>query len=556
MNALLYPARLMLSTAFLFLVFSNSYAQYEDTRLDSIYHYQYTSPRDSLPVTKSVCSFTSFPNSSACYNFSSCIASRYDAQTRIWTPYFKSEIRLEEQGTRFSSSQFSYSWDAQKKRWIPEEQQFNQRTPAMREKAIYRWDTTFLVWNLISTIKWQYDAKGNTTLYENKNFHLQDKRWEGFKDEASFDELDRRTALTHFQWNGEKNEWVGQNRETFAYRAAGNLSKREEFFWFEELATWTLQSTETFSYNDQGQETYWEKTYRYDLGSGPIVEEKREQTYDASGNELVSTYSKLNLVTFEWQVYEHLEQSYDSQNYLISKRYTYWDWHLDTAFLKETNDYTRTADGQVETEERYGYDINGEQVYGTLNQYAYDSQQRQIDRIRSIRDLERELWVPQQKTESPYTSFGYRDFFAVYGWDEEKNSWVGKSRTSFDYNAEQITTRRTNAFWREQQGDWFVTYGDIYAFGPCKRENLLSERKGSLLIYPNPTSGAFIRIESTLTLPFTYTVLNLQGQAQLKGEMNSFINRLDISRLSGGTYILQCRSGNKVEVQKFSVARP
>lgn len=551
----LYIQTLLLTGLFLFQACSMAFGQYENTRLDSTYRYTYTSLKDSLPETKSVCSFKSLVNSAECYNFSTCISSSWDAQTRVWTPYFKSEQRWEEEGSK--TTRFSYYWNAANNEWTPYDQYFTQKTSEAEERNIYKWDTTFMEWSLIQSVKWQFDERGNNLVYENKILSLEENTWSGYKDELTYDDADRPTSSIHSQWEIESNDWEAQNRHIQTYNSSGYLDKKEEFYWRAMQSTWILSSTETFSYNDQGQKTYADRTYHYDLGSGPIIEQKQEWTYDASGNELEFIDYRLNLTNFEWQVYDHLVQRYDTQNNLLSKSHSYWDWQLDTSYLRETHAYTRTqtAIGEDVIEERYGYNANGDKTYGTLNQYVYDSGKRQLERIRSIRDLDQEIWVPQQKTESPFTSFGYRDFFALYDWNEEKNTWVGRNRTGFDYSSDEIITRRTKAFWREQQGDWFVTSSEIFSYGPCQRENLVPARNGSLLVYPNPTTGTHITIESKLPLPFTYAVVNLQGQKQLKGEIHSLIQTLDISSLTGGTYILHCRSGNSTETQKFSVTR-
>lgn len=538
--------------SFLLLYFS-SFGQYENLRLDSTYNYNYSSLTDSTPSTKTVCSFRSFPNTPECNNFSTCISSNWDGQTRIWTPYAKGETRVEGNGSK--TARFSHFWNAKKNEWEPQERSFDLEQDNKKERDLFRWDTTLQDWTQVYAIKTHYDENGNTILFENKNYQVEDKIWTGFREVQTYDEANRRTSYSHFEWNSEQEEWQGGYRYTQTYNSMGNLQEQVNYSWFNDPGEWNRQSVENFTYNSQGKEIYWEKTNLNDFGSGPIIEEKRERSYDAMGNEIEYIYSQLNFSNFEWQVFDHLKQTYNNQNQLLSKEYSYWDYQIEQLYLRERNTFTYAANGKIDVEERWGFDVDEQITYGSQIQYAYDEKDRIIVNIRSTWDRENEIWVLTRKNENPYTSFDRRAFFAWYEWDIDLEKWIGKSKTGFDYAPQEYLTRRTKAFWRPQQNDWYVSSSTVFAYGPCKKENLLPARESSLLVYPNPATASSLRIESELERPFAYEVLDLQGKRLLQGEMNAVVNMLRVSSLTAGTYILQCRSGNSVEKQKFSIVR-
>lgn len=75
-----------------------------------------------------------------------------------------------------------------------------------------------------------------------------------------------------------------------------------------------------------------------------------------------------------------------------------------------------------------------------------------------------------------------------------------------------------------------------------------------LKIYPNPTSD-FIIVENLSNEKLEYEIFNVFGKALIKGTLSCLNNKIDLKRLSNGTYILKLSDNKRIKTEKIIISR-
>ncbi len=77
----------------------------------------------------------------------------------------------------------------------------------------------------IKTIEYEiaYDANGNQTLYVRYNWNSDKNDWVGFnKYECTYDANGNQTLYVRYNWDSDQNDWVGSYKEKYTYDANDN----------------------------------------------------------------------------------------------------------------------------------------------------------------------------------------------------------------------------------------------------------------------------------------------------------------------------------------------
>ena len=117
----------------------------------------------------------------------------------------------------------------------------------------------------------------------------------------------------------------------------------------------------------------------------------------------------------------------------------------------------------------------------------------------------------------------------------------------------KLTMEVSNATWPGNWNNqttkpitWTIDYVRTYALPTTT--NIKDVVKSNIIIYPNPSNKEVV-VKNKFNNLTPYTVNTLQGNQVLKGRLNSTENRLNISKLSSGVYILNI-SGYQVKIVK------
>jgi beta-glucanase (GH16 family) len=118
----------------------------------------------------------------------------------------------------------------------------------------------------------------------------------------------------------------------------------------------------------------------------------------------------------------------------------------------------------------------------------------------------------------------------------------------------KLTMEVSNATWPGDWNNqttkpitWTIDYVRTYQL-PTITNTKAEIEKSSISIYPNPSNNEVVVKNNYNTLT-AYCITSLQGKEVLNGSLNSTNNRLDISSLSSGIYILNV-AGDQVKIVK------
>lgn len=90
---------------------------------------------------------------------------------------------------------------------------------------------------------------------------------------------------------------------------------------------------------------------------------------------------------------------------------------------------------------------------------------------------------------------------------------------------------------------------------PCRiSDQTVSENLEQLFVYPNPASNSVI-IKFPSDEEGTIQIVNLFGQIVFSEKIKTEEEQIDVSKFSGGMYVVRWSSGENFEMKKFSVVR-
>ena len=73
-------------------------------------------------------------------------------------------------------------------------------------------------------------------------------------------------------------------------------------------------------------------------------------------------------------------------------------------------------------------------------------------------------------------------------------------------------------------------------------------------IYPNPITNGELNIKlKNPSLDFDYIIYNVVGGIVKQGELSSIDNKLDVSKVATGVYVVRMNSGNMVSSHKIII---
>jgi MAM domain. len=120
-----------------------------------------------------------------------------------------------------------------------------------------------------------------------------------------------------------------------------------------------------------------------------------------------------------------------------------------------------------------------------------------------------------------------------------------RMRVSMKYNG--IPTSCESFTYGEVE-DYIVVIGTGNPIQGIMGGNMSTSTKGAFSIYPNPVEGAVLNVEVLDVVATDYVIYNLIGQAISKGV---FTNRIDVSSLESGVYIILVNAGEDKFVERF-----
>jgi hypothetical protein len=355
-----------------------------------------------------------------------------------------------------------------------------------------------------------YDAYGNVVsyLFEQWNSSTWILRW---RTVCTYDLNKNMLSSTLQDWSG---SWVNRYRWSFMYDNSGNrLTDLTEEWWDN---TWNPTYLYTFTYDGNGnnltvlyqkfQDGYW-------VNSG-----RTSKTYDGSGHGLSGYTENWQIILFPalgvWLPADRETLSYDVNENLI----------IDLVEEYQGNNWLNSS------RETYTYDIDGN----------------------VLTDLNEEADYGQLRDNNRYTYTYNSDGNSVTGKSEYKlgSSWV-PGNESWTY-ALAVYSQKDIAFYIDSYYYRYVAKFVPFYMG-VSEEN---PENNSLKIFPNP-AGNYVSIDVGRDnhSEIIFNLYTITGQLVETGVVNGKEQKIDISKLDNGVYVLSVQSYDYTANKKLVIQR-
>jgi hypothetical protein len=359
----------------------------------------------------------------------------------------------------------------------------------------------------------------------------------GIKYENIRDKDGNRTSYTKYQWDTDSSKYLQSEKGDLTYDADGNRTSYTQYQREQSTGDWILSYKEEFSFDANGNNTL-HTSFNWDKDSSKWVGNyKLEYTFDAFDNNTLTIRYEWDGSTSLWVLYSKKEYTFDVNGYVSLQSESIWladssKWIMQSKFERE-------------------YDANG---FNTLS-ISYDRDDM-LDQI-----------VASKRWESIPDSFGNTQTSIISVWDIGKNDWIERDKTefSFDYAysrqdlmtplvAKHKITRRIEYMFENDElksGEWKVIDDFAYHYSDLA-VNVAELSRGELSIYPNPATD-YILVEGGLDADEVRIVMyNISGK-MVMNQVLDFGERIPVSHLSKGIYVIRLVKGSKVKTGKVLI---
>jgi len=474
-----------------------AFSQEEGILIDSTITYQYTSPTDSVFLSKGY------------------YERNYSGQLLL-ANYFQ--------------------WDSNLNEWIwtkKEERSYDEDGHTVFG-ANYNWDSGLNDWVGVEKGEWGYDENENQILKAKYNWDFGQSNWVGVeKDMYEYDENNQELWHIYFNWDVGLNDWIEVAKNETVFDSEGNKAYSQIYTWDSNSNEWVFNSNDanfnkdesendengnqiwftryywSFSLNDWAAQYIYERTFDannnklsevyslFDYMNNPIVlilSDSISFSYDSEGNLILTKDITGDINTSEWYYagetqYQNTydsngnlilvltpnvskqEREYDVENNLIRQEIYRWEGSINDWVLEIIEEYNPQVAGyNVTLREQYRWNsIAGLYLFGKT-QRQFDSDGEVI-----IYQINENYWwdsfneiligISKTEREREFNSEGNLLMSAYYEWDNNINDWYGtnKSVRRIDSYGNVFLTFRYA--WDSNLSDWVLDKKDYSYYG-------------------------------------------------------------------------------------------
>ena len=277
-----------------------------------------------------------------------------------------------------------YVWDEELSKWIGEDKSeytYN-NDENVTQHISYAWDTTSGSWVNFYKAQCSYGNYGYISQYIGYYWNAEDGWLPYTNSEYTHNTTGLLLLESHFYWDTDSGDWVGDFKTEYRYNSGGNISQETVFYWDSAEGKWETARNVDYTYDDNGN-TIQVVSYAYDAAKSEWVEFwKFNYAYDVSGNMTQDREAKWDTISSQWVDICTNDYTFDEYNNLI--REIYYEYEEDEWM----------AQGKGE----FSYD----------NMFTYD-----------------DLILPAYFDESEDIYFNHKlDSSFLYFWDESTRDWI------------------------------------------------------------------------------------------------------------------------------------
>ncbi len=404
---------------FLFLITSfNIFGQIKTSRLDSIYHFNFSNPKDSIPYSRVIYKYDKNNN---------VILYLFDKWSKVSASFYhvrKNEYAFDENRNRTLSS--NYIWNESKNNWEGENIKYESSYNLNGNKSLevtYYWNIAKNDWEGEIKSEYSYNENGKTTLIIANYWNTNINNWSlMFKKEYTYDINGNQTSLSAFNWNSESSKLIlsSKSETQYIYDVKKNIISKTVYNLDIQTNKWNGISKNDFEF-DTNNKVVLLTSYYWIQNSWQFAS-KSETTYNANGNPTLVLLSNWDLTNKVWYKSYKDETIYDSSgNKILSIAYR-WD---------DNQKKWITASRKYE----YAYNSNNK-----VTLYAYSYLQSGSN-----------IWKEKERLEYQYNINGNQVLRSYYFWTDDL---IGSPKEVEEYDDKGNIISRYGFIWNTLLNDW------------------------------------------------------------------------------------------------------
>ncbi|RLJ62602.1 putative secreted protein (Por secretion system target) [Lacinutrix venerupis] len=277
-----------------------------------------------------------------------------------------------------------------------------------------------------------------------------------------------------------------------------------------------------------------------------VWENERRTDFSYLGNNLslVEVYIWENS---NWEINETIENAYNGSDLLIESLYKEWSIPLNSLVNRDKSNYTYTAFSQIDTIINSNWDaVNSIWIDSSKITYVYNSNNVVVSKI--SQNWDGNQWVNNNIEVYSYDSNGFLIELLQSNWNLNTGVYDETQRKLYTNNSDGnqiIVVDQTNVL-----GTWTNTTRDRRTYPNCQTLNAEDVVFSSLEVYPNPVQNQLIiEIEGNTT--GVIRICDVNGRKIFTQNILNRINKVDVSTLKTGMYLLQITKDNKTSTKKI-----
>lgn len=362
-----------------------------------------------------------------------------------------------------------------------------------------------------SKYEYIYDLTGNLTKYIYS--YMESGGWLNYqKIEYIYDERSNLIIETQFEWQMWQEMWKRIWKYELTYNDSDLLTESSSYKWQEGSEIWKIFGRNKYTYDDNLHKTEKLRILWSDDVNYWINYEKNTYSYDTSGNQRQEIRTKWDTTINQWVNVNKYKYLYDDQNRMIENINYMWRTYLDDWSVLSRFQYIYDAEGNRTKRIESDLDVNANEWINILKfEYSYNNDFSKTDLILPYYDYaDMDTLFTHMLTELEY-----------FNWNQSLNRWESQAYTAYYYS-------------------------DITFFGI--EDNYNSEIK----IYPNPANNDIWVDYKVEHSNLRFAIYDTYGKMLKQGELsNSGKDKISISELNEGMYIIRITNQNKVFAIKF-----
>lgn len=366
--------------------------------------------------------------------------------------------------------------------------------------------------------------------------------------------------------------WGLETQSTYRYNAAGQQVSRTS----KSVLTGQFQDKDSARFDGKGNMTFTGSYFWFNNSWHELSGLRINRTYNGS-NQPTEIQNQL-LKQGVWTNATKQTLSYNASGNLTDETSYSWDAGNWEPYKREIYVYG-TAAGQP-TEIVFQEYINGlwENIERFANITWYNFSTRQYSGYEG-QMWTGNAWTPMTKSTTVYNALGgYETLVQIAG---PAQTWINSKRTIFSYDSRLNFTGTKTELW--QASTWVLDsdYQEVLAYNstddvvervmlhwdkPTNAYQYFMRRVYSnfsrisgtnagltplqVTLYPNPTSG-FLHIQTEKQALATLSLTDLSGRMVLQQKLEAIVNKVDISALAKGVYLVHLQQANGTYTSKI-----